>query len=99
MIKTLLFVFLQHDKDYQREAAALLEELNYLLSWMIHGLTVSVREAEAKLTRSSKRKKKRSSTSGPSEAEKSSLQSAASLWKLFTLYTYEYITLIKVLHV
>lgn len=86
---------MQHDKEYQKEAGALLEELNYLLSWMIHSLTVSVREREAKLTRSSKRKK-RTSVSEPSEAEISNMQTAASLWNLFTLYIYEHMALIQV---
>ena len=87
---------LQHVKEYQREAAALLEELNYLLSWMIHSLTVmSVREREAKLTRSSKRKK-RASTSEPPEAEISNAQATASLRNLFSLYTYEYMALVQV---
>ena len=76
-----------------------MEELTYLLSWMIHSLSVmSVREKEAKLTRSSKRKKKRMSEPPSSEAEISDMQIAASeLWNLFTLYTYEYMTLIQVL--
>lgn len=67
---------------------------------MIHSLTVmSVRERDTKLTRSSKRKKKRASASEPSssEGEISSVQTAASeLWNLFTLYAYEYMTLIQV---
>lgn len=87
---------LQHVKEYQREAAVLSEELNYLLSWMIHSLIVmSVREREAKLTRSSKRKK-RASTSEPPEAEISNAQAATSLRNLFSLYTYEYVTLVQV---
>ena len=87
---------LQHVKEYQREAAVLSEELNYLLSWMIHSLTMmSVREREAKLTRSSKRKK-RASTSEPLEAEISNAQATASLWNLFSLYTYEYVALVQV---
>ena len=88
---------MQHVKEYQREAAVLLEELNYLLSWMIHSLTVmSVKEREAKLTCSSKRKKRSSTTGEPPEVEISSAQAAAFLWSLFALYTYEYMALIKV---
>ena len=72
-----------------------MEELNYLLSWVIHSLTMSVREREAKLARSLKRKK-RTSVSEPSEAEISNIQTAASLWNLFTLYVYEHMALIHV---
>ena len=66
---------------------------------MIHSLSVmSMREKDAKLTRSSKRKKKRTSEPSSSEAEISDMRTAASeLWNLFTLYAYEYMTLVQVL--
>ena len=62
---------------------------------MTHDLTKSVREREAKLARSSKRKRK-TSAAELSEVEVTSMKTAATLMNLFTLYTYEHLTLIQV---
>ena len=100
-IKLHVLISTQRPVEHQKEAAALLEELDHHLSWLVLSL-VRVREREDKLLRGSKKKKKKKKKRQTSLEEKSKaggpteVPTISSLLTNFSLYIYGHMTNIQV---
>lgn len=84
--------------EHQKEAAALLEELDHHLSWLVLSL-VRVREREDKLLRGSKKKKKKRRTSLEEKSDAgvpTEVPTISSLLINFSMYIYGHMTNIQV---
>ena len=77
-----------------------MEDLTYILSWLVHSLA-RVREMETKLSHGSKKKRKKMKkllTSDETEAELANMMTFENVLNQFSLYIYEHMTLIQVHH-
>ena len=85
--------------EHQKEAAALLEELDHHLSWLVLSL-VRVREREDKLLRSSKKKKKKKRRTTLEEKSDAGVPTEvptiSSLLNSFSMYIYGHMTMANI---